>query len=69
MHMFDFHYNVMLKTFEPRSIQLLYTDTDSLIYFIVHERFRRILSRIRIISIFLILIRVIAFSLKKIERF
>ena len=47
MHMFDFHYNVMLKTFEPRSIQLLYTDTDSLIYFIVHERFRRILSRIR----------------------
>ena len=33
-HMFNFHYNIMLPCFQDSIIQLLYTDTDSLIYYI-----------------------------------
>jgi len=32
--MYDFHYNFMLKTFNRNDIDLLMTDTDSLVYFI-----------------------------------
>ena len=35
-HMFNFHYNVMKPVFNDR-IQLLYTDTDSLLYEIESE--------------------------------
>ena len=44
LHMFDFHYNVMLKNFGLRSLQLIYTDTDSLIYKIIHDDFYKILK-------------------------
>ena len=47
MHMFDFHYNVVLKTFGFEAVQLLYTDTDSLVYFITHTRFADLLYKIR----------------------
>ena len=30
--MYDFHYNFMLKKFERKNIDLLFTDTDSLCY-------------------------------------
>ena len=47
MHMFDFHYNVMMKTFGLESLQLLYTDTDSMMYKITNENFHHLLYQIR----------------------
>lgn len=38
--MYDFHYNVMKKTYpKPSNIELLYTDTDSLTYTILTDDF------------------------------
>ena len=35
--MYDFHYNFMLKKFEKRNVDLLFTDTDSLCYHIKRQ--------------------------------
>ncbi len=37
-HMYDFHYNTMLKIFFPGDIKLIYTDTDSLAYKITDKQ-------------------------------
>ena len=42
--MYDFHYNHMLKAFDSSDIRLLYTDTDSLIYKIIHTDFVKIIQ-------------------------
>ena len=37
--MYNFHYNVMMKKYNPKTCQLLFTDTDSLCYEIKTENF------------------------------
>ena len=46
MHMYDFHYNYMLKSFGLESLKLLYTDTDSFIYKIWHENYQNIMKEL-----------------------
>ena len=38
-HMYSFHYNIMLPMFKTAIIDLLYTDTDSLIYYIKDKNY------------------------------
>jgi hypothetical protein len=38
-HMYNFHYNVMMKKYNPKTCQLLFTDTDSLCYEIKTKNF------------------------------